>query len=99
MEREIAWNSYTEETLSEVMALAERYKAYLSTGKTERECVTEAVKLAKENGYSCIYKAIAEGKPLSAGDKLYLNYMGKCIVLFINNAKRAEEKDRVKHSV
>ena len=83
MERENAWNSYSEEKLSEVMALAERYKAYLSSGKTERECVTEAVKLAKENGYSCIYKAIAEGRQLAAGDKLYLNYMGKCIVLFI----------------
>ncbi|MBR6499656.1 MAG: aminopeptidase, partial [Clostridia bacterium] len=83
MEREIAWKSYTKKTLGEVMSLAERYKDYLSVGKTERECVCEAVKLAEKNGYCCIYKAIEEGRPLNAGDRFYLNYMGKCIVLFI----------------
>ena len=43
------WNKY--ESHEEIMKFAEDYKAFISKGKTERLCVEESVRLAKEKGY------------------------------------------------
>ena len=51
MERENAWESYSEEQLKELKELCEEYKTFLDEGKTERECVTWSVKYAKEHGF------------------------------------------------
>ena len=83
MEREVAWKSYSEEEMAKVQALGESYKAYLGAGKTERECVKEAVKLAKKKGFKDLSARIASGKKLKAGEKLYYTWMDKCIMLFI----------------
>ena len=83
MEREVAWKNYSEKEMTELTALSERYKAWLSASKTERECVDETVKLCEEKGYKDFTARVATGKKLKAGEKLYYNYMGKCIMLFI----------------
>ncbi|MBO7385712.1 MAG: aminopeptidase, partial [Clostridia bacterium] len=70
MEREVAWKSYTEEEMAKVQALGESYKAFLSAGKTERECVKETVRLAKKKGFKDLTARIASGKKLKAGEKL-----------------------------
>ena len=51
MERENLWKMYSEEQLEELEQLNESYKRYLDNGKTERECIKEAVKMAKKVGY------------------------------------------------
>ena len=38
-----AWDTYDETELSEVFALGERYKEFISLCKTERECVDELI--------------------------------------------------------
>ena len=83
MERDIAWKSYSEEELKKVYEMGERYKKYLSASKTERECVNETVKLAKQNGYTDLNERIKAGTKLAAGEKLYLDHMGKCVMLFV----------------
>ena len=50
--------------------------------KTERESVTEAVRLAQEAGYLDLADIIAQGTALKAGDKVYAVHMKKAVVLF-----------------
>ena len=51
MERKNAWKMYSEEELTAVEKLSFQYRRFLNAGKTERECVAEAVRLAEKNGY------------------------------------------------
>ena len=90
MYRKNAWEHLAEGERAQVMDFAEKYKAYLDAGKTERECVTEAVRLAKEAGFTDLNAILKEGKQLKAGDRVYQAWMGKCIMLFIIGEKDIE---------
>lgn len=63
------------------------YKNFLNNGKTERECVSEIISLAKKNGY----KDITSVKKLKAGDKVYITKMNKAIALFRIGSKKMSE--------
>ncbi|MBP3638141.1 MAG: aminopeptidase [Clostridia bacterium] len=91
MYKKNAWEQYDEAELAKVEAFAAKYKAYLDAGKTERECVTEAVKLAEAEGFIDLDKVIREGGKLQAGDRVYRNWMGKDIMLFIVGSKPMQE--------
>ncbi len=82
MERPNAWKKYDQAQLNELEAVSKKYRNYLDNGKTERECVTETVAIARENGYVDLKDAIKTGTPLKPGDKVYVNCMGKAIMLF-----------------
>ena len=82
MERENLWKVYTEEQVQELEGLCASYRHYLDAGKTERECIREAVKQAKENGYKDLNDVIASGQKLATGDKVYAVCMEKTIALF-----------------
>ena len=82
MERPNAWKSYKKTELKKVEMLAEAYKDFLNRGKTERECVLYTVEKLEKAGYISLDKAIADNKKLKAGDKVYLNQMGKAVVAF-----------------
>ena len=81
MERKNAWKSYTAEQLDELHYLCEGYKTYISDNKTERECCDSAVEMAREAGYVELGEAIAAGKELKAGDKVYVVNRGKSLML------------------
>ena len=81
MERKNAWKTYTAEQLDELHYLCEGYKAYISDNKTERECCDAAVEMAREAGYVELGEAIAAGKELKAGDKVYVVNRGKSLML------------------
>ena len=81
MKNENVWKTYGEKELQELHALNEKYKKCLDAGKTERECVTLAIKMAEEAGYRDVKEVLAAGKPLVCGDKVYANYMGKALAL------------------
>ena len=83
MEREVAWKSYTDAERAHLEQVSARYRAFLDNGKTERECVSEVVKLAEAKGYTNLEDKIARGEALKAGDKVYSDWMGKSIMLFI----------------
>lgn len=82
MKQENVWKTYTQEQIQELDSLAVRYRAFLDAGKTERECVKEAVQLAEESGYQNLEEIKASGKQLTAGDKVYAVCMNKMLALF-----------------
>jgi len=82
MERKNVWKTYTKEDLVELNKINDAYKKCLDEGKTERECVKLAVKMAEENGYENLNDIIGTNKKLNPGDKAYAVCMGKAIALF-----------------
>lgn len=82
MERKNAWKTYDEAQLTALNTLCADYKAFLDKGKTERECVVEAVKQARAHGYFDLEVAMKQGRKLKAGDKVYHVCMDKTIALY-----------------
>ena len=78
-----AWLKYSEKDKKAVFAFAEEYRKFMSDCKTERECVDEVLRLAKAEGYVDLQEAIAKNTALKAGDKVYVNHMGKAVALFL----------------
>lgn len=91
MKRESVWGSYNGSDIERLEKLSKRYIDFLSKCKTERECVTEAVEMAKEKGYKPLEDIIKAGKPLKAGDKIYGVYMNKAVALFQIGKKPMEQ--------
>lgn len=91
MEREFAWKKYTKEDKAELAKLAKRYKEYISKNKTERECVAATIQMAEAKGYVNLEEAMAAGRELKAGDKVYAVCMKKTIALFHLGSKPLEE--------
>ena len=82
MERENVWKKYKNKELKNVESFVKEYKEFLDKGKTERECIKEAVKLAKKAGYKSLEEVIKAGKKIKEGDKIYAVNMDKAIALF-----------------
>ncbi len=89
------WKTYTEEQTAQLEALCGKYKAFLDAGKTERECVAEAVRQAREAGYVSLEEAAASGRRLEAGDKVYVVCMKKTLALFQIGSKPISEGIRI----
>ena len=83
MERRNAWKVYDQTELEKLDKINETYKNCLDDGKTERECITLAVKKAEAAGYKNLKELQKEHVKLKAGDKVYAVCMDKSIVLFI----------------
>ena len=86
-----AWKKYSKEDLELVFKFNEEYKDYLTKGKTERECVTEAIKVAEAYGF----KPLSSYDKLNPGDKVYVTNKGKNIACFVIGNKPIEEGLRV----
>ena len=82
MERKNAWNTYDENAMKELEQVTEQYRRFISEGKTERECAQLTVEMAKEHGYISLEEAVASGRQLKAGDKIYAVHKKKLVVLF-----------------
>lgn len=91
MERKNAWKTYNYSEKEQLQSLNADYIDFLSECKTERECISETVKRAKEKGYISLEEAIANSKKLKQGDKVYAVCMNKTIALF-NIGKEPLEK-------
>ena len=83
MERKNAWAKYDEAGMEKIEAFAKKYCAFLDHGKTERECVAQAVKAAQDAGFMDLRQATKEGRQLVAGDRVYVNWMNKSFMSFI----------------
>lgn len=95
MEREVAWNHYSEEEKKKVFKFAEEYRKFISACKTERECVRTFVERAEAAGYLDIKKVIAEGIKLESGARVYADNNGKALAMFIVGKKPMEEGMRI----
>lgn len=82
MERKNVWKLYSREERMAVEELSSSYRHFLDAGKTERECVLEAVRLAEETGYLSLESLIQSGRPLKPGDKVYAVHMEKSAAFF-----------------
>lgn len=82
MERKNAWNTYGKREISELEELNSNYIDFLSDCKTERECVKETVRQAREKGCKSLEEVIEKGQPLKQGDKVYAVCMNKTVALF-----------------
>ena len=67
------------------------YKAYLDAAKTERESVTEGIKLAEANGFI----PYSFGDKLVKGGKYYYNNRGKNLFLFTIGSENVSEGIRI----
>ncbi len=91
MEHPNAWNSYDEQALEELESLAANYRRFISENKTERECASTAVALARQAGYVSIEEARKAGRTLEPGDKVYAEIYGKTIILAHIGTRPLEE--------
>ena len=82
MEYKTAWKKYTPADLEALEVLNAGYKAFLDKGKTERECVAEAVRLAEAAGYMPLETALRCRRRMVPGDKIYAVCMNKALALF-----------------
>lgn len=84
------WEKY-KDNLNEVMEYNEGYKDYISKNKTERACVKDSIRLAKEKGF----KPLDSFETLKPGDKVYVNNRDKNIALFVIGNKPLREGMRI----
>ena len=84
------WEKY-KDNLNEVMEYNEGYKDYISKNKTERACVKDSIRLAKEKGF----KPLDSFEILKPGDKVYVNNRDKNIALFVIGNKPLTEGIRI----
>lgn len=78
-----AWLKYSDKEKKAVFSFAEGYRKFISECKTERECVTEILRQAQAEGYVDLKEAIEKNISLKPGDKVFMNCMGKAVVLFL----------------
>ena len=89
-EKKTVYEKAGAQVVEDAYEYAKGYVRYLDASKTEREAVTESVKMAEAAGY----RPYEFGMPMKAGDKFYVNNRGKNIFLFrigsepINNGIR-----------
>lgn len=89
-EKQTVYEKAGEEIVNAAYEYAKGYVRFLDAAKTEREAVTESVRIAEAAGY----RPYTFGDPMKAGDKFYYNNRGKNIFLFkigtepINNGIR-----------
>ncbi len=89
-EKKTVYEKAGEAIVAEAYEYAKDYVKFLDASKTEREAVTEGVKIAEAAGY----RPYTFGQEMKAGDKFYYNNRGKNIFLFrigsedINNGIR-----------
>ena len=82
MEHNNVWTEYTKKEIKELEKLNRQYREFLDAGKTERECVTQAVKMAEKAGYRDLCEIMVADEVLQPGDKVYAVNMKKSMALF-----------------
>ena len=75
----------------EAYAYSEGYKEFLDKAKTEREAVTEGIRIAEANGFV----PYTFGTAMNPGDKFYYNNRGKSLFLFTIGAEDIQNGIRI----
>ena len=93
MKTENAWKKY--EDKKEVFDFCGAYKNFMSRCKTERECVSEMIRVAEQAGYKNLDEITSQGIELKPGDKVYANNMGKTLAMYIIGQEPMEKGMRI----
>ena len=86
-----AWVKYDDEKVKEIFSFSDKYKSFISTCKTEIECVKESIRLAESVGYRNLEDIIKNNETLKCGDKVYANNKDKNIALFVIGSEPIEK--------
>ena len=86
-ERKDGWEKLSEAERIELEDYCRDYKAFLSTGRTERLCVDEAIRQAEAAGFV----PFQPGMALKAGDKIYHSNRGKSVMLAVIGQERLDQ--------
>ena len=78
------WETYDDTRRKEMSVFSDEYRSFLNRTKTEREFVSEAVKLAEAEGFTNISESVGE---LNPGDRLYAINRNKNLCLFVIGEK------------
>ena len=78
------WETYDDTRRKEMSVFSDEYRSFLNRTKTEREFVSEAVKLAEAEGFTNISESVGE---LNSGDRLYAINRNKNLCLFVIGEK------------
>ena len=78
------WKTYDEKMRKEMSVFSDEYRLFLNRSKTEREFVTEAIKIAEAEGFTNINESVGE---LNPGDRLYAVNRNKNVCLFVIGEK------------
>lgn len=82
MKRKNAWEKYDDKGKADVFEFCEGYRKFISSCKTERECIEEFSAKAENHGYRRLDEVISEDKKLKPGDKVYAVNMNKMMAIF-----------------
>ena len=85
--KENGWEKLEVREKENIFNFAKGYMSFLNKAKTEREFVTEAVNVARQNGY----KDLLEYENLQAGDKVYFVNREKSMYLAIIGEEKIEK--------
>lgn len=96
LQEELTWSAphiakEAPEQKEQAYKYCEGYKEFLNTGKTERECVKEAVKMLKEAGYRLFDRA----ETYVPGDKVYFVNREKAVIATTFGMKPLKEGLRI----
>lgn len=91
MERKSRWTTYREADLERLEEVASDYIEFISSNKTERECVADAIVRAEAAGYKSLEEVRLSGDRLVAGDKIWADMQGKALML-VHIGKEPMEK-------
>ena len=86
-DKEDGWETSDTRQREEIFNFSKGYMNFLNVGKTERECIKEAKRMADANGY----KDIIEFETLKPGDKIYFVNRDKSMYLAIIGENSIED--------
>lgn len=86
--RQNVWDKITDKQKADINSFTEDYRVFLSKVKTERETVSEIIKIARECGFSCLDEIKGKLKP---GDKIFLSNREKAVILAVLGSEPLEE--------
>lgn len=85
-----AWLKLKPEEIIDVEKISQKYMEFIDVSKTERMCIKEIIKQAKEVGFEDLNDIIEHKTPLKRGMKIYANYKDKAAALFVVGSKSIE---------
>lgn len=94
-EKKNPWLEYQGEKREELFEFCKGYIEYMSTCKTERECVLTSIDMAMAFGFRDLEEIIENEESLKAGDKVFLNNKDKALALFIIGEEPIEKGLRI----
>lgn len=86
-QKKIGWEDINENSMNSIMSFSDGYIEFLNKGKTEREFISESIKMARDNGF----KDLIEYETLNQGDKIYFVNREKSLYLAVIGKNNIEE--------